>query len=71
MKKQLPYSREHLLYIRKIKRETIFVWSLRFIILIGFIGLWELLARLNVIDAFITSCPSKIFITIGNLITRY
>lgn len=36
-------------------------------ILVGFILLWELCARLNIIDSFITSQPSRILKTIANL----
>ena len=41
---------------------------MRFLILFFIIGLWEVLATLNVIDSFITSSPSKIISTINNLI---
>jgi len=71
MKNDFPFSKEHLLYVKKVKRETTLVWILRFGILVGLLGIWELFARLNIIDSFIASCPSKIFITIGNLITEY
>ena len=33
------------------------------LILVGFLGVWEILARMNVIDSFITSQPSRIFNT--------
>ncbi len=65
--KNLNYSKEHLLYIKKVKKENILVYSLRGLIILFILGLWELLATLNVIDSFITSCPSKIFITIYSL----
>ncbi len=69
MKKQ-PYSPNHELYLKKIKRENHLVIFLRFAILILLIGLWELLATLNFIDSFISSCPSKIFLTIFELFSE-
>lgn len=65
--KKHPYSLNHELYLKKIKRENFLVVSLRIVILLLLIGLWELLAYLNIIDSFISSCPSKIFITIIEL----
>ncbi len=63
MKNNKTFTPQHSLYIKKIKRETYLVWTLRFLILGLIIGLWELFARLNIIDAFISSSPSKIAIT--------
>ncbi len=68
MKNKNNFSPRHLLYIRKVKTETAVVWILRISILVLGLGLWEVLARLNLIDTFITSCPSRIFATIGTLI---
>lgn len=67
MKKETNFSPQHLLYVKKIKRETTFVWVLRFVILALVLGLWELFARLNIIDAFISSSPSRIAVTIKEL----
>ena len=66
--KKVNYSKEHLAYIKKVKNENLLVYTLRVIIILLILGLWELLATLNVIDSFITSCPSKIFITIYSLL---
>ena len=65
--KNKTFSLSHQLYLRKIKRENITVKTLRFSILIFGLLLWELLAYFNIIDSFITSCPSKIFATIFDL----
>lgn len=70
MKKNKQFSPDHLAYLRKVKKETGFVWILRFGIMILVIGVWELFARLNIIDSFISSSPSRIVATIGNLITE-
>lgn len=69
MKKDKYVSYGHSLYIKKIKKETYIVWFFRFFILFFVLGLWELFAYLNVIDSFISSCPSKIILTIGSLIS--
>ena len=70
-KKYTSLSPDHLLFVKKVKRETAVVWSLRFGILIALIGFWELFAQLGIIDSFIASSPSKIINTIGNLISEY
>ncbi len=62
------YSKEHLLYLKEIKRKNTFVWIMRFAILLILLGFWELFARLEIIDSFITSSPSKIVITTKKLI---
>ncbi len=68
MKNQKNFSPMHSLYVKKMKQETIFVWSMRFIILFALFGLWELFAKIGVIDSFITSCPSEIVLTIHDLL---
>lgn len=67
MKKENNFSPQHLLYIKKVKKENSLVWILRFAILFFLIGLWELFARIGIIDSFISSSPSKIIITIKDL----
>ena len=61
------FSPQHLKYVRQIKKETCFVWVMRFAILLVLIGAWELAAKFKIIDSFITSYPSEIIITIINL----
>ena len=60
-------SNEYRKYLRRKKISKVFVVSVQLGLLIGFIGLWELLAYLKVIDTFILSCPSKILNTIYDL----
>lgn len=67
MRKISTFSPDHFLYIKKVKQENLFVWIMRFTLLVAIFGLWELLAQLNVIDSFITSYPSKIAVTIVDL----
>ena len=67
MKKKKDLSPPHLLYVKKVKRENIFIWIMRFSILIFILGLWEVFASIGVIDPFISSSPSKIIVTIKTL----
>ena len=53
-------SNEHLEYIKKVKKELMSITIFRIAILVIFIGLWEVLARLNILDPFLTSSPSRI-----------
>ena len=68
MKTRDKFSREHILFLRKQTCNTIFVNSMRVVILISFLLVWELLATLNVIDSFLTSSPTRVLKTIKNLI---
>lgn len=63
----MSMSEERVLYLKKLKREKILVTVSKFIILVGFFGLWELLAAAGIIDPFITSQPSRIVKTIIRL----
>lgn len=60
-------SFEYQKFLKKKKLHKAFVISTQIGILIFIIALWEILARLNVIDTFIMSSPSRIFATIGEL----
>ncbi len=61
------YSREHLAYLKKQKRKKIIIHVSRCLILILILGLWELCAQCKVVDPFITSSPSRVVKTIGEL----
>ena len=61
------YSKEHLKYLKKIKNKKTIVLSSQVGLLILFLLLWELLAQIGAINSFITSSPSKIVNTIGEL----
>ncbi|MFY9177886.1 MAG: ABC transporter permease [Caldicoprobacterales bacterium] len=60
-------SKEHAEYIAKIKKRKLLIRLTQISILIIFIALWELTARLKIIDAFITSQPSRIINTLISL----
>ncbi len=67
MNKKLMYSEEHLKYLRKEKKDKVFVLVCQIAILVVFIALWELLGYFGVINTFIMSSPSRIINTIAEL----
>ena len=48
------------LYQQKIKKEKITIILCQILFVIVFISMWEILARLEIIDKFLFSCPSDI-----------
>lgn len=60
-------SNEHKLYLKRIKRNKIIIRLSQISLLILFLSLWEILSRLNIINSFIFSSPSKVFETLINL----
>ena len=54
------FSKTHEKYVKKLKIDKIFVLFSQIFILILFLGLWELLTQLNVLDSFFVSSPSRI-----------
>lgn len=60
-------SKEHKEYIKKIKHKNYFIKLNQLLLLIIFIISWELLAKYNIINSFITSSPTNIIKTIINL----
>ena len=62
MKKKMPnFSKSHEKYIKKLKKDKIFVVFFRIFVLIAFLGLWELLTQFKILDPFFVSSPSRIF----------
>lgn len=64
MKKQ---KSEHELYIQKSNFRKVKIVVIQILILICFLGLWELAAQLGWIDSFITSSPSRVIAMLCNL----
>lgn len=60
-------SNERKKYLKTKSRRKHLILLTQILVLFGFIGLWEILARYGVIDSFITSQPSKILNTFLNL----
>ncbi|MBE5821329.1 MAG: ABC transporter permease [Clostridiales bacterium] len=54
-------------YLAKRKKQKIAIIITQITILVGFIVIWELLARFNIIDGFLTSQPSRVLNTIMDL----
>lgn len=67
MTKDKNISTQHLLYLKKRKREKLLVYILRATVLTAIICFWELFAKVGIIDSFISSYPSEIALTIINL----
>lgn len=61
------YSNEHKEYLKKRKRRKILITLTQLLILITMIIVWELLAKYNIINTFISSSPSRIINTIVDL----
>lgn len=60
-------SSEHKAFLKKIKITRISILAAQIFLLAVFFVLWELLARLDLIDPFITSQPSRVAKTLNNL----
>lgn len=58
------YSNEHKVYLKKRKKEKIFIISFQIGIIVLFIFLWQILANLGVINIFISSSPKQVLDTI-------
>ena len=67
MKKNTDISKEHLLYLRGVRKKNVLINVARFSILLIFLLIWELSARFEWVNPFITSSPSRIAKTIANL----
>lgn len=61
------YSEEHKIFLKKIKREKYIIGISRASIIVFFLIVWELLARFNLINTFLSSSPSKVLATTVSL----
>lgn len=61
------YSKEHKDFLRRKKREKRWIIFVQIAIILSFLGIWELLARCDMINTFLTSSPSNILNTLINL----
>lgn len=61
------FSKEHILYLKKLKKEKLLVLFFRILIIVLFLVCWELLAAFNLINTFLSSRPSTIIKTIFTL----
>ena len=53
-------TKAHELYLKKLTRYKYFIKATRILVLVAFLSLWEVAARLDWIDEFFFSSPSKI-----------
>lgn len=60
-------SKNHLIYLKKQKIKAITINFFRVFLLVAFVFIWEILAKYNIIDSFITSSPSRIVKTLKEL----
>ena len=63
-------SVEHKVFIRKIKRQKILVGMFQIFIILLFLFLWELGARLGMINTFLSSSPSNVVKTFFSLLQQ-
>lgn len=61
--KKKTYSVEHQRYLNRQNRSVALVRLCQVAILVAFVGLWQILADEGVVDAFITSSPSRVWQT--------
>ncbi len=59
--KQINFSKSHKAYVKKLKKDKFIIIFFRIFVLVAFLGLWELLTQLDVLDSFFVSSPSRIF----------
>ncbi len=64
------FSKEHLTYLKKQKRNNLIVQISRIALLVLLLGVWELAADFEWVNPFITSSPSRIVKTIAALYTE-
>lgn len=63
----LLISKERKQYLKAIKKKRYLILITQILILVGFLGIWEILANKGIIDSFITSKPTRILETFFNL----
>ena len=61
------YSPEHINYLKKKRKTKVLIIFFQILILLSIIIIWELLAKYEIINPFISSSPSRILSTITNL----
>ena len=61
-------NEERLSFLKKIKKNKRIIFTFRLLIIILILGIWEILARLSIINTFITSSPTDIIKTTIKLI---
>ena len=65
--KRPDFSEAHKRYVKRLKKDKFLVIFFRIFIFVAFLGLWELLTYLKVVDPFFISSPSRIVMQIVEL----
>ena len=65
--KNSAFTKEHLLYLSSVRRKNFAVIFSRALILISLLFVWELAARLEWVNPFVTSSPSRVAKTLRDL----
>lgn len=60
-------SKEHIAFLKRVRRHNRFIIAIQLAILVLFFALWELLSRTGLINSFIFSSPSRVAETIARL----
>lgn len=68
--KKVNYSKARQKYLKKLKKDKFLIIFSQIALFLIFIGLWQLLADTRVIDPFFFSSPSRIVLTIADLISK-
>ena len=64
-------SNEHILYLKRIKKNKFIVHLFQILIFVILVFLWQILANLGIINTFIYSSPKKVIMTVIDLYNRY
>lgn len=67
----IMHSDEHKIYLKKQKKKKFIIIFFKIFIISFIIIIWELLAKYNLINTFLTSSPKKIILTSIDLIKNY
>jgi NitT/TauT family transport system permease protein len=60
-------TKEHIIFIKKIKRDKKIILTIQILILLIALLLWELLSEFNIINTFLSSSPKEVIKTIISL----
>ncbi len=60
-------SKEHKLYLKKVKKKKILTHLLQIFLLVFLLGIWQVCADKGIINSFISSSPSRVIKTIVSL----
>ena len=61
------YSKEHIKYLKSLKKKNFIIKFFQIIIVVLFILIWQILADYKIIDTFVFSSPKLVFKTFLNL----